>query len=428
MQEDKQSTQTKIILMDTTFLFDQYSFRGIGKYGKEVIKRLIKLASDDGFEIYFAGFNDLKQNLIALGLSQFSVDQYLNTIGFYSFGEPENSSVGNIKRWSTSFKLAIEEIKPDIFFSANFERGLPSAWILKRNLNFFPKTVVMAHDAIPIVTNSYSSKSFLHNILKGIFYRAMFSGIKSADLVLTNSEYSKSDLIKYGKINEEKIFPIYLGVDEKFFEKTDASDTTHIMKAFSVTTKKYFVYDSGLEKNKGIYDLIKIFKNIIKEDIDNVPKDLVLIGRDFTKARGSKIKPKNERADKVLKELKKADILEYIVTTDRVSDEDLTILVKNSYCYFNFSKYEGFSFGPLQAMAAGVPAVVGNYSCIPEVTKGGAFLVESMNTEKASKEIIGYLKDDNKKKELINKGREVVKKYDWDKTAEKTWEKIKSVI
>lgn len=428
--EDKleQVEKNKIILIDTTFLFDQYSFRGIGKYGKEVVRRIIKLALEDNFEVYFAGFNDLKQNLIALGLSQFSVDQYLNMIGFYSFGEPIDSSVGNLKRWKNTFKLAIEEIKPDIYYSVNFERGLPSSWILKRNLNFIPKTAVMAHDAIPIATNSYSSKSFLHNILKGLFYKTMFSGIRNADLVLTNSEYSKKDLIKYGKLKPEKIHSVYLGVDEKFFEKIASTDTQHIMKAFSVESKNYFIYDSGLEKNKGIFELIKIFKKIQEDNTNELPTDLVLVGRDFSKARGSKIKPKNERADKVLKELKKEDILENIVTTDRVSDEDLTILIKNAYCYFNFSKYEGFSFGPLQAMAAGVPAVVGNYSCIPEVTKGGAFLVDSMNTEKASKEIIGYLKDDNKKKELINKGREVVKKYDWDKTAEKTWEKIKSVI
>ena len=291
-----------------------------------------------------------------------------------------------------------------------------------------PKTVVMAHDAIPLATHSYSSKSFVHNILKGVFYRTMFNGVRHADVVLTNSNFSKNDLIKFGKIKSEKIFPIYLGVDDKFFENTDASLLNHVVKGFEIQQKNYFIYDSGLEKNKGIFDLIKIFKTITETKIDGVPDKLVLVGKDFTKATGNKIKPKNERADRVIKELKRNGLLKNIVTTDRVSDEDLTVLIKEAYCYFNFSKYEGFSFGPLQAMAAKVPAVVGNYSCLPEVTDGGAFLVDSANTNKASQEIIEYLNNKQLQSQFVEKGRAVAERYNWDQTAEQTWKKIKPLL
>lgn len=426
-QSESNSTQKKI-LIDTTFLFDQYSFRGIGKYGKEVVKRLIKHANEDNVEIYFAGFYDLKKNLIALGLSQFSVDQYLKVINFYTFGEPIDSSVGNIKRWNLTFKLAIEQIKPDVYFEVNFERGLPTAWIFKKDLKFIPKTVVMAHDAIPLATHSYSSKSFIHNILKGFFYRAMFSGVKNADLVLTNSNFSKDDLIKFGKVNADKITPIYLGIDERFFQEPSKESFNHAMKTFGVDKQKYFIYDSGLETNKGIFDLIKIFKNILDAKLDDVPTKLVLVGKDFTKAAGVSIKPKNERADRVLRELKQQGILHNVITTDRVSDEDLTVLIQEAYCYFNFSRYEGFSFGPLQAMAAKVRAVVGNYSCIPEVTEGAAFLVDSANTKKTSEDILLYLADKDLQNKLIAKGAAVAEKYNWDETAAKTWDKIKTVL
>ncbi len=429
MQETSQNSEQpkKKILIDTTFLFDQYSFRGIGKYGKEVVKRLLDYAVEDNFEVWFAGFHDLKKNLIALGLSQFGVDQHLKHVQFYSFGEPVNSSLGNIKRWKDTFKLAIEEIKPDIYYSANFERGLPTTWILKRNVNYVPKTVVMAHDAIPIATRSYSQKSIVHNVIKGVFYNIMFNGVKNADLVLTNSNFSKGDLIKYGKIPETKIRPIYLGVDEKFFEKSSEADIKHVMKAFSLEPQKYFIYDSGLEKNKGVDDLIEIFKKLIQLNPE-FPSKLVLVGKDFNKAKGSKIQPQNERADKVLKKLKTVGILDYIITTDRVSDEDLTILIQEAYCYFNFSKYEGFSFGPLQAMAAKVPAIVGNYSCIPEVTDGGAFLINSSNASSAAQLINEYLTNTDQVQEFIKKGYEVVSRYSWETTVEQTWNEIKQLV
>lgn len=429
MQESSQDNiAQKKILIDTTFLFDQYSFRGIGKYGKEVIKRIIKLAVQENVEVHLAGFYDLKKNLIALGLSQFSVEQYLKVVQFYSFDEAVDSSIGNIKRWDITYKPAIEQIKPHIFFSANFERGLPSVWYFRKHLSHIPRTIIMAHDAIPLATGSYSSKSILHNFLKGLFYKFMFSGIRNADIVLTNSNYSKNDLIRYGKIKEEKILPIYLGIDERFFEKTPEVDVKHVMKAFGLEAKQYFIYDSGLEKNKGIGDLIKIFSLILKSNNRDMPTKLVLVGKDFSKAGGAKIQPKNERAEKVLKEFKANEVLENIVTTDRVSDEDLMVLIKESYCYFNFSRYEGFSFGPLQSMAAMVPTVVGNYSCIPEVTKEKAFLVNSQNHVETSAKILSFLNDEAYKANLAKQGKEVVLSYNWDFTAEKTWELFKTLL
>lgn len=416
----------KVLLIDTTFLFDQYSFRGIGKYGKEVVKRLIKLALDEGVNVSFVGFYDLKKNLITLGLSQFAVEMYSKQINFWSLGEPVYSSLGNFKRWSKTYAPILEQVKPTVFFSANFERGLPSTLFLKKIHNI--KTVVMAHDAIPLVTNKYTSKSPIHNLIKGLFYNVMFTGIKNADLVLTNSNYSKSDLVKKGKVKESKVKAIYLGVDENFFNKTQDRVVKHVVNSYGITPQGYFVYDSGLETNKGINELIKIFKGIIENKVENIPTKLVIVGKDFTKAQGNKIQPKNSRAEQVLRIFKKEGILNNLITTDKVSDEDLSVLIKQAYCYLNFSRYEGFGFGPLQAMASKVRVIAGNYSCTPEVTDGGAFLVETSNIKDTTSKIINYLKDEEQVRLMLEKGYQVSTRYSWDTTTEQTWKEIKNLL
>lgn len=78
-------------------------------------------------------------------------------------------------------------------------------------------------------------------------------------------------------------------------------------------------------------------------------------------------------------------------------------------------------------MAAKVPAVVGNYSCIPEVTDGGAFLVNSTDTKSAAELINTYLSSSNQINEFVEKGFEVANRYSWDTTVEQTWNELKTL-
>ncbi len=122
------------------------------------------------------------------------------------------------------------------------------------------------------------------------------------------------------------------------------------------------------------------------------------------------------------------NISENIITTDKISDKDLKYLLFNSAAYINLSTYEGFHFGPVQAMAAGIPAIASDTSCTPEVTKGGAFLINLKNLDGAIRSIKNFLEDDNLKKSYIEKGRLVAKEYNWDKTATQTWSELKNLI
>lgn len=209
----------KKILIDTTFLFDQYASRGIGRYGKEVLKRIIPIIIEESFELHLAGFLNLEQNLIQIGLSQFSIDNLAPKIIFHSFGQPVASSIGNIFDWNKFYKPVIDEVKPSLFFAVHLERGLPSNKILMMREDFVPRTAVMVHDAIPLAINSFSQKGFLQNQAKKFFYKFMWIGVKNADLILTNTNYSKEDIINYGKIGPEKIHVVYLGIDKSFFKE-----------------------------------------------------------------------------------------------------------------------------------------------------------------------------------------------------------------
>lgn len=417
------------IMIDATFLFDQYSDRGIGRYGKELLKRLLKIIIDDkDWDVSLIGFNDLERNLVACEFSPLAIEELSENIQFYSLGEPVHSTLKNRSYWKTKYKPIINTVRPHVFFAVHFERGLPSVPEFLDLLTYKPKTVVTAHDAIPLVNNKFSSKSFIHNFFKKRFYLKMWDGVVKADLVLTDSNFSKKDIIEYGKTLEEKIKTVYLGIDETFDKSNEDFSDQEVQSTLNrngLNTKDYFFYDSGVEPNKGTEYLLGIVGHLIKEP--NLPKTLVVTGRDFKPGKGSQIVALSELARNFLKEAKNLGILENIVTVGNVVFDDVKILLFNAKAHFNFSQYEGFNFPTVQAMRAKIPAIAANTSCIPEITAGGAFLVETVDLQETANLIKTFLSNENSLANHIERAYEISLRYTWDKTAEQTWSEIKAI-
>jgi glycosyltransferase involved in cell wall biosynthesis len=418
------------LLCDVTSILDQYSTRGIGRYTKELMIKLIEEVSENhDWELHWIGFDDLERNLMEIGLSNFAIEQFASQIKFHSLGEIKVSNYKNIKAWS-AFDKIIDSVEPDIYFAPHFERGLPTTPGLKHTYKKF-KTVVVVHDVIPLINNSYSSKGFFINFLKGKFYKFMFRGAVKADLVLTNSDFSKSDIAKYTNIKDVNIERVYLGIDDSFDRELYREPQTDIditMHQFKLEQKKYFLYDSGFEGNKGTEDMVKVLSKLFKKKSSKLPKKIVVTGSDFYNGSGEEIKPRNERGDKFLKIAKEEGILDYLVTTGRISDQDIVTLLANSFAYLYPSKYEGFGFGPVQAMAMKIPAIVNNSSCLPEIVQDGALLVDFSDYQKVSKIISEYLSNESEVKKNLKKGYEISKKYNWETTAKETFDIIKKQI
>ncbi len=420
------------IAVDTTFLFDQYNSRGIGTYGKEVIRRLIKfVVTEPNWEIHLLGFHDLEKNLMQLKFSKLSIEDLEKDIHFHSLGKPTLSSLGNYRRWSKTYKPAIENIKPDIFFAVHFERGLPTIPSFAKSLKHKPKTAVMVHDVIPIILNTYSPKSRLHNAVKKYYYNYMFKGAQNADLVFVPSDLSKKDAIEFGKISEVKIVRIYHGVDPMFFKKnnqTEPATKDAIFEKFKLKNKSYFFYDSGFEANKGIDELIGILKEYFGNAKKSVDYIALTSGLHLKPGLGKEIKSISKLGKKFLFKARKAGILDNVIALGRVTDEELTTILNSANAYLYFSQYEGFGFGPVQAMAAEVPAITANKSCIPEITRDAALLLDTQDFGEDAKKIHKFLSDEQEIKKRIKQGKKVVAYYDWDISAENTWNNLKKLI
>lgn len=420
-------------MLELTFLQDQYYRRGIGRYGREIFHRIIKTTlKSPHYTFHLIGYTDLRTNLELLDFNATEIRQLSESehIKFHSLGKPivGNSfwmtPILNLRLYSGRIIPLVKRLRPDLYIAAHFEKGLPS--------NLVP-TAVAVHDAIPLINNKFSSQGKLVNYIKGLYYRKFaWEKVKQAKLIFTSSQTSADDLIKFGGLRADQIKLVHLGISDIFRDPKshfNQQEINTVLRKYGLLSpnqevKPYLIYDAGFEGNKNTEMLAMIFTNLVKR----LPKmKLVITGGDFA-IKDKKFEATNDRSLHFSGLIIRYGSLKSLNPVGKVSEPELAILLANATAYINLSSYEGFGFGPLQAMAAGVPAITSNLSCFPEILGQNALLLDLNDTQQATAQILELLSSDQKLKAIVQKGYNHAANFSWEKTFDQTWKIINNQL
>lgn len=111
-----------------------------------------------------------------------------------------------------------------------------------------------------------------------------------------------------------------------------------------------------------------------------------------------------------------------------VGDETLPGLLAGAEIFCYPSHYEGFGLPPLEAMAAGTPAVVGRYSAAPEVLGDAALFVDPTDADGFAEALLALAKDELLRRSYAVAGRAHAAGYTWSRTAATTIAAYRSVL
>ena len=100
-----------------------------------------------------------------------------------------------------------------------------------------------------------------------------------------------------------------------------------------------------------------------------------------------------------------------------VSDAALTDLYRGAAMLLLPSRYEGFGFTSLEAMAHGCPVVESDIPALREVSGDGARLVAPDDLDGWADAIRLLLSDPKARRNLVTRGLETVRRYSWEATA-----------
>lgn len=264
---------------------------------------------------------------------------------------------------------------------------------------FIPKSkklILTLHD-VAFITNK---KSF--SLIFRIYYKFIIPiNIKRANKIITVSNSSKKEILKYYPKSKNKIEVIYLGVSKKF-------------KVLFKKKKNQILYVGSMNKRKNFIGVLKAFEFLEKKDFE-----LLVIGNfnsNFVI---------DEESNRLLKKAKDNLKIRFL---QNISDEDLIKYYNESKLFLFPSFYEGFGLPLLEAMACGTPVVCSNITSLPEVGGDAVVYCDPYDVNDIKNKIELVLNDEKLQAELIEKGLKRVKEFTWEKSAQKHIEIFKEVL
>lgn len=260
------------------------------------------------------------------------------------------------------------------------------------------KSVVTVHDLIHLRFPQFFSRA-----QRAYSFMMIRHAINDARYVITDTEFTKQDILRSFRVDERKIVPIHLGVAGSF--RIVDRGVVERFRSRTGLERRYLLFVGNTKPHKGLHVLLDAFAGILKNYSD---LDLVISGGSVGD-------------DPRLKSLvEEAQFNGRVKNFRRLSDDDLVLLYNGAEMLLLPSLYEGFGLPALEAMACGIPVIVSNAASLPEVVGDGALICEAGSVESLSAAMTSLLGDSALRNELIRKGIDRAGKFSWETTARKT--------
>lgn len=401
LKKIRRDTMGLNIAWDATAIYGPMSKnRGIGNYVKGLFSTMIDMdTSNHYFLLNFFEDTEFKNKL--------QHPERLKETYLYCGDNNDLLSNPEFKYiLGNAIRRFIQENKIDVFIiTSPFESRL---FPYEREWFGDVKTVAIVYDIIPYL---FQNRYFAGDIEKnGRWYLERLEMLKSMDMCLTISDSARTDLIEALNIPEEKVVTIWGAVDKRFkVLKILEEDKKKLFDKFGVTNK-YIMCTGGDDDRKNIAGLITAYSKLPKKLIDEY--QLVIV---------CKLSPESRiRYSMIIEE---AGVKGRVVLTGFVSDEELVQFYNMAHLVAFPSEYEGFGLPIVEAFACKTPVLTSNNSSLVQVAGDAAVLVDPFSVESVTEGMLRALTNTNLD-ELINRGSERVKEFQWEKVSEHTLDAI----
>lgn len=265
---------------------------------------------------------------------------------------PVNTKIPLHQRWRlfTSIPKIVNKLKPD----AVVELAHFGPFNLPSNI----KRVTFIHDISPVLYPQWHPKV---SVLAHRFF--LKSILKKTSLILTNTKFTQTEIIKKYPFAKHKTGVTHLGC-----AINEALLNPEVPVKTSSNQIPYYLYVGTLEPRKNINTLIKAFELFLsKQKTPNT--NLILAGN-----WGWKYKSIEDA-------IKKSSYQKNIICKGYVSEEEKIKLIKNAVAFIYPSLYEGFGIPIIEAMRFGCPVICSNIGSSKEVAGNMAMYFEKLNAE-----------------------------------------------
>jgi glycosyltransferase involved in cell wall biosynthesis len=347
------------ILIDARVISDK--MHGIARYAYNLIKNLAEIDTENEY-ILLSGYEELRDFC-----SRYKNFRFVRC----------NTPLYSIQE-QFIIPLILKREKVDIYHSPTFSAPIYQPC----------RVIITLYDMMHFVFGKFIHKLYYKYLLKRAIVKAL--------CIVTISEYSKMDIVKWLGIPQDKIYVRYCGIEERFKPSDNTTVPDEIKNKYGISGQ-YILFVGNPKPHKNLNGTVKAFK--IAAENGGLKHSLVVVGIE------------GRAAD---------DLNDKVIFIKSCNDDDLIKLYQSADLFLAPSLYEGFGLPILEAMACGVPVITSDRTSIPEVVGDAAIMVNPEDIDEIANAVCRVLKDENLKGDLIRKGLERAKMFSWRKMAEET--------
>jgi len=280
------------------------------------------------------------------------------------------------------------------------------------------RKVVIVHDVHMRAQRQFNSSLWFY-----LYYIPFIEmAIKRADLIITISNFSKQEIIKWMHIAEKKIEVVYWGVDPLFADPVAENTFEKLAEQYVIEKNKYLLFVGTFEARKNIERIVESFKLLQKRN-ENAIQDIKLVI-----AGKSSFSKFSDRTHEIKSLVEKYDLNNKVIFCGFIPDDSLVALYSNAVCVLFPSLYEGFGFPIIEGFASGTAVITSNICSMPEIAGNAALLVDPNSVTDLERKIFSLTADSNLRLQLIAAGKIRLQDFDWSITSEKIVNELAKLV
>ena len=266
--------------------------------------------------------------------------------------------------------------------------------------------IITVHDIIPYMMRDDPELTDYHSFYERWIDNLAMNKLRNADLIITDSDYTRLMLIEKLGITTEKIRVILLGLDLEVFKPSDVNDEFRLHYQIDPECQ-YILYVGSEIPRKNLPRLLEAFARV-KREYPNAR--LIKIG--------SPVHP--HYFQRLQEKIRQLDLENEVILINHVSRDDLISFYNLADVFVFPSLYEGFGIPPLEAMACGAAVICSNSASLPEVVGEAALSIDPLDVSEWAAAISEVLNNTDLRDLLRLKSLARVAQFSWERMARET--------
>jgi len=262
------------------------------------------------------------------------------------------------------------------------------------------RSIVTIHDCIHLKFPQYLPGRLAHAYARIFLWIAANRSAR----VLTVSESSKRDILRFFPIPEDKIDVIYNAIDDRFGQPPDDEQMARVRERYQLHAP-FLLYSGNVKPHKNLERLIDAFARLRRRGFNDIK--LLITGNEIS------------RYATLRRAVHHYNLHRHVRFLGFLETETLAILYRLADAFVFPSLYEGFGLPPLEAMASETPVLTSNISSLPEVTNDAALLVDPYDPDAIAEGMHRILSDTALRERLVSRGRARAASFSWEDSAKR---------